>query len=662
MMRVRFAVLNTLITTVVLLAWTLAAPSQTNGALSVTAKPGEWRYLNADPQSTRYSPLDQITKDNFKHLKIAWRWKPAIGPAPSSLGGTAQSNGDPTLAIYKSEATPIMANGVLYESAGGQRVVAAIDAATGKQLWLWNGMDENGRDRKAPRRNAGRGVGYWTDGREERIFVITTGFYLVALNAKTGMAVREFGVNGAVDLMKELNVDFDHVTRIGNSSPPMVYRDTVIVPPALEEGFVPNSMRNTPGYVMAFDTRTGKQKWAFHTVPKNGEPGAETWEQEANTYSGNTGVWAPISVDPELGYAYLPVETPTNDYYGGHRLGSNLFANSVVCLDLETGKQIWHYQVTHHDIWNYDLPSAPALVNMTVAGRPVKALVQLSKQGYAYVLDRVTGEPIWPIEERPVPASDVPGERAWPTQPHPTKPAPYEYQGYVENDLIDFTPDLRAEAIRIAKQYRLGPLFTPPSEIKENGTKGTWYNPGSLGGSLWQSGGFDPENNYFYIPSKTGPSVVTVANDPKSDLRFSRGPRPDLSVEGLPILKPPYSRITALDLNTGDYAWVVPLGTTPQSVAQNPALAGLTLPNTGGIGLLATLLVTKTLLIAGEGWGGEPIVRAYDKKTGAVVAEIGIPGQMGSMPMTYMVNGKQYIAFTVGTPTEPAELVALVLE
>jgi len=266
-------------------------------------------------------------------------------------------------------------------------------------------------------------------------------------------------------------------------------------------------------------------------------------------------------------------------------------------------------------------------VNMTVARRPVKALVQLSKQGYAYVLNRVTGEPIWPIEERPVPASDVPGERAWPTQPHPTKPAPYEYQGYVENDLIDFTPHLRAEAISIAMQYRLGPLFAPPSEIKANGTKGTWYNPGSTGGALWQAGGFDPENQYFFIPSKTGPSVAT-----------------------------------ALNLNTGEYAWVVPLGTTPQSVAQNPALSGIVLPNTGGIGLLATLLVTKTLLIAGEGWGGEPIIRAYDKETGAVVAEVTIPGEMGSMPMTYMVNGKQYIAFTVGTPTKPAELVALALE
>jgi quinoprotein glucose dehydrogenase len=643
------------------LAWTLAPSRDANAALSTAPRPNEWRYLNGDPLSTRYSPLDQINAGNFKDLKIAWRWKPAIGPAPSSLGGTAQGNGDPTLAIYKSEVTPIVIGGVLYQSAGGQRVVAAIDAATGEQLWLWNGIDEQGRDRKAPRRNAGRGVGYWTDGSEERIFVITTGFYLVALDAKTGVPIKSFGVDGAVDLMAELNVDFDHVSRIGNSSPPMVVRDTVIVPPALEEGFTPPSMRNTPGYVMAFDARTGKQKWAFHTVPKNGELGAETWEQGANEYTGNTGVWAPISADPELGYAYLPVETPTDDYYGGHRLGSNLFANSVVAVDIETGRRIWHYQITHHDIWNYDLSSAPSLVEMTVNGRRIKALVQLTKQGFAYVLDRVTGEPVWPIEERPVPASDVPGERAWPTQPHPTKPAPYDYQGYNQNDLIDFTPELRAEAIRIAKQYRVGPVFTPPSEIKDNGTKGTWYNPGGTGGSLWQSAGFDPETSYYYIPSKAGPGVVTVRNDPRSDLRYSRGPGEALSVQGLPILKPPYSRITALDLNTGEYAWVVPLGTTPARVSQHPALAGLTLPNTGGIGLHATLLVTKTLLIAGEGWGGEHVIRAYDKKTGAIVGEVQIPGMMGSMPMTYMLNGKQYIAFTAGTQTNPAELIALAL-
>src|SRR5499427_479886 len=303
MTRSRFKVLFSLTAvSLAAAAWALAAPSpQTNAAPSITAKPGEWRYLNSDPMATRYSQLDQINKDNFKDLKLAWRWKPAIGPAPSSLGGTAQGNGDPTFAMYRSESTPVMANGVLYTAAGGQRVVAAIDAATGKQLWMWMGMDEGGRDRKAPRRNAGRGVGYWTNGAEERVFVITTGFFLVALDAKTGAMVPSFGVNGAVDLMKELNVDYDHVTRIGNSSPPMVFKDTVMVPPALEEGFVPDNMRNTPGYVMAFDARSGKQKWAFHTVPKPGELGADTWEDKSNSYTGNTGVWAPVSVDPELG-------------------------------------------------------------------------------------------------------------------------------------------------------------------------------------------------------------------------------------------------------------------------------------------------------------------------------------------------------------------------
>src|SRR5262249_3746713 len=491
---------------------------------------------------------------------------------------------------------------------------------------------------------------------------VRAGCVRVARGAKRGGRVPAFGIKGAVDLMRELSVGYDQVTRIGNWSPPMVFKDTVMVPPALEEGFTPDNMRNTPGYVMAFDARSGKQKWAFHTVPKAGELGADTWEDNSNGYTGNTGVWAPISVDPELGYAYLPVESPTNDYYGGHRKGSNLFANSVVCVEIETGKRIWHYQITHHDIWNYDLSSAPTLVNMTVDGRPVKALVQLSKQGYAYVLDRVTGQPVWPFEERAVPASDAPGERAWPTQPHPTKPPAYEYQGYVENDLIDFTPQLRAEAVRIAKQYRLGPVFTPPSEIKPDGTKGTWYNPGGTGGSLWQGGGFDPETSTFYIPSKAGPGITSVAQDPKSDLRFSRGPGANLTVQGLPILKPPYSRITALDLNKGEFAWVVPLGTTPARVSQHPAVQGLNLPNTGGVNLHATLLVTKTLLIAGEGWVGEPMVRAYSKKTGAVLGEVKLPGMMGNMPMTYMVNGKQYLAFTVGTRTEPAEVIALALE
>ena len=411
----------------------LPAMSQQTAAPSVAAKPGEWRYLNADPQASRYAPLDQINAANFKDLKLAWRWTPNVPPAPPKLGGTAQGNGDPTLAIYKNESTPIMANGVLYTAVGGQRVVAAVDAATGKQLWMWNGIDEGGRDRKAPRRNAGRGVGYWTDGREERIFVVTTGFFLVALDARTGLPVPSFGANGVVDLMKELHVDFDHVTRIGNSSPPMVFKDTVIVPPALEEGFVPDSAQ----YPRLCDGVRCPHRQAEMGVPHRSEARRVRRRDlggRLNQYTGNTGVWAPISVDPELGYAYLPVETPTNDYYGGHRLGSGLFGNSVVAVDARNRQA--HLALPDHAPRHLELrpASAPTLVNMTVAGRPLKALVQLSKQGFAYVLDRVTGQPVWPIEERPVPPSDVPGERAWPTQPHPTKPAPYEYQGYVENE------------------------------------------------------------------------------------------------------------------------------------------------------------------------------------------------------------------------------------
>ncbi len=641
----------------------LVKSQQAAPAPSVTAKAGEWRYLNGDALSTRYSPLDQINKDNIKNLTIAWRWKPGdLAPPPPSTGGTAQGNGDPALAVFKSEATPLMVNGILYTTAGAQRIVAAIDGATGRTLWTWMGMDEGIRATSAPRRNPGRGVGYWTDGREERIFVITTGFYLVGLNARTGVPVPTFGVNGTVDLMKELNVAFDHVSHIGNSSPPMVYKDTVIVPPAGEEGFNPVSMRNTPGYVMAFDARSGKQKWVFHTVPKPGEFGADTWENGSNTYTGNTGVWAPISVDPDLGYAYLPVETPTDDYYGGHRLGNNLFGNSLVCVDIKTGKRIWHYQITHHDIWNYDLSSAPILANVRVNGRSVKAVVQLTKQAYAYVFNRVTGRPIWPIVERPVPESDVPGERASPTQPIPTKPAAYDRQGYNETDLIDFTPELRAEALNIGKQYRLGPVFTPPSQVKADGTGGSWYNPGGTGGSLWESGAFDPETGILYVPSQTGPSIITVATDPKSDLSFSRGRTAGrLTVHDLPILKPPYSRITAIDLNSGEHLWFVAAGDTPVYIQNNPVLKDLTIPQTGTPNTRPTLLVTKTLLLAGEGWGAGKMLHAYDKRSGALVWETSIPGWMGSLPMTYMLNGKQYIAFTVGDQVHPAELIAYAL-
>ena len=607
MARSRFTVLASLLAIpFAIAAWTLLAQSREAAPLSVTAKPGEWRYLNADPLSTRYSPLDQINRDNFKNLKIAWRWKPAIGPAPSSLGGTAQGNGDPDLAIYKSEATPIMANGVLYKSAGGQRVVAADRCRDGPAIVA---VERHRRKRPRPQSAAAqcRPRCRLLDGRERGAdFRHHDRLLSRRLDAKTGMPVPTFGANGAVDLMKELNVDFDHVSRIGNSSPPMVYRDTVIIPPALEEGFVPSSMRNTPGYVMAFDARTGKQKWAFHTVPKNGETGAETWERTptpipATPACGRRSRSIPNSAMPICPWKRRPTTTMA------------VIASAAICSPIRSSPSISKPAdgsgTTRSRITTSGTTisaSAPALVDMTVAGRPVKALVQLTKQGYAYVLDRVTGSPSGRSKNAQhrratFPANGVADAAA------SDQARSLRISRLSENDLIDFTPALRAEAIRIASQYRRGPLFTPPSEIKPDGTKGSWYNPGGTGGSLWQSGGFDPETKYFYIPSKTGPAIVTVRKDPKSRPRFSRGPGADLSVAGLPILKPPYSRITALDLNTGEYAWMVPLGTTPQRISQNPALAGMNLPNTGGINLHATLLVTKTLLIAGEGWGGEPV-------------------------------------------------------
>ena len=564
MTRRRFRYIGFLLSLIVAapLFWSLPGMSQ-QSARSAIPKPGEWRYTYGDLLGTRYSPLDQINKDNVKDLKIAWRWKSDNFSSPTE---------------YKNENTPIMVNGVLYMAAGRQRAVVAIDAATGRTLWMWN-LDEGERAEKSPRKTSGRGVSYWTDGKEERIFVVTIGFRLVALNAKTGLPVQSFGSNGIVDLMNELGQPGDHTGEIANTSPPTVVNDVVIIPPSHED-ITTKSMKHTRGDVMAFDARTGKKLWTFHTIPQKGEFGNDTWQNDSWTYTGHTGVWAPISVDPELGYAYLPVETPTNDYYGGHRLGNGLFGNSLVCIDVKTGKRIWHYQITHHDIWNHDLTAAPILANINVDGKPVKAVVQLTKQAYAYVFDRVTGKPVWPIEERPAPESDVPGEIASATQPHPTKPPAYDRQAPItENDLIDFTPELKARALQVLKQYRNGPLFTPASLATPDGTKGTIFLPGSAGGSLWEGGAFDPETGILYAGSRTGLAALTLAKDPNSDMRYSqvRGGGADLLVHGVPILKPPYGRITAINLNKGEQLWTIPNGETPKAISSLPALKASTL-------------------------------------------------------------------------------------
>lgn len=609
---------------------------------------GEWRVYGGDTGSTKYAALDQINRDNVKELKIAWRWKTDnFGPDPE----------------YWYEPTPLMIHGALYVTAGFRRDVAAINAATGETLWVYR-MDEGERGLHAPRRNSGRGVAYWTDGIQECIFVITPGFHLVALDAKTGIPRPEFGDHGVVDLKEGLDRTVDLVkASIGSSSPPIVSHDVVVVGAALESGTSPLSKENAPGHIRGYDARTGKRLWIFHTIPQKGEFGNDSWESDSWRYTGNTGAWAPLSADEELGYVYVPVETPTGDYYGGHRPGNNLFANSLVCLDIKTGKRIWHYQLSHHDIWDYDLPAPPILADITVGGKPVKAAVQLTKQAFAFVFDRVTGKPVWPIEERPVLQTDVPGEKTSPTQPFPTRPAPFDLQGFTEKDLIDFTPELRAEAVKIASQYRLGPLYAPPSRKESaDGTKGIITAPGPDGGADWNSGAVDAETGILYVTSSTAPNIRAMIHNSKSDMNFGSDAGALKGPQGLPLFKPPWGRITAIDLNTGENVWMVPNGDTPEEVKNHPALKGLDIPRTGK-DIRGGILVTKTLLFVGASRRlyGEPILQAFDKRTGSRIATIELPALATGVPMTYMMNGKQFIVVAIGAAKHPGELVALSL-
>jgi len=614
------------------------------------AKNGQWRSYGGELGSTRYSPLDQINRDNVKDLKIAWTWK------SDNFGGRE----------FKSETTPLYVNGVLYFTAGDHRAVVAADAGTGDTLWMYR-MDEGERYRQAPRRNSGRGVAYWTDGQDERIFSVLPGFHLVALNAKTGVPVPGFGENGTVDLFKQLDLDFkgDPTGHIGNSSPPMVSHDVVIVGPALRPGSRTDK-ENVKGDVLAFDVRTGKRLWVFHTIPRKGEPGSETWLGGAD-FTGNAGVWGPFSIDEELGYVYLNIEDATGDAYGGSRPGANLFSSSLVCVDIKTGKMIWYYQLVHHDIWDYDMPPHPILLDLSVDGRRVKAVVELTKQAFAYVFDRVTGQPVWPIVERPVKQTDVPGEWTSPTQPFPTKPPAFDRQGITVDDLIDFTPALRQQALQAIEGFRFGPIYTPPSLANgQDKTKGTLVLPGFGGGANWESGAADPETGFVYVGSHTSPTLTNLSKpDPNAEnfvtSDYITGGGPGVPrIQGLPLLKPPYGRITAYDMNKGEIAWMIPNGDTPPAIKNNPALQGVNIPRTGSDSR-AVLLVTKTLLFAGEGATGQSSFRALDKKTGQTIWETNVPvGPVHSLPMTYMHNGRQYIVFASGNAATQtaAQLVA----
>ena len=638
----------------------LLAVSIAGGALAQegTAN-GEWRHYAGDLASTRYSPLDQIDRDNFNDLELVWRMKTDnFGPRPE----------------FNFEGTPLMVGGVVYTTAGTRRAVVAVDAGTGEYLWMHR-FDEGERGAAAPRRLSGRGLAYRDDGGAGQIIYVTPGYQLVALNAATGQRVSSFGTNGVVDLMQNMDQEIDPISgEIGLHSTPMVAGDTIIIGAAHVPGGAPRSMRNTKGYVRGFDADTGERRWIFHTIPGGDEYGNDTWLNESWRYTGNTGVWGQISVDTELGIVYLPTEMPTNDYYGGHRHGDNLFSDSIVAVDLETGDRLWHYQVIHHDVWDWDFPCAPVLVDVEIEGRPgiTKVIAQPSKQAWLYVLDRETGEPIWPIEERPMEASDVPGELLARTQPFPTKPPAYDRQGVTVDDLIDFTPELRAEALERVANFRLGPIFTPPVVADANGRYGTLMLPSTGGGTNWPGGSVDPETGIFYQYSFTQMvSLGLVPGGERSDMDFIRGNPAgvapgdrSLSIRGLPIVKPPWGRISAIDLKTGDIMWQIAHGETPDNVRDHPDLQGVTIPRTGRIGRVGTL-ITKTLLIAGEGGtfttpSGEvgAMLRAYDKATGDEVGAVYMPAPVSGSPMTYMHDGQQYIVTAVSGGGHAGELLA----
>jgi len=620
---------------------------------------GEWRYYAGDAASTKYSPLDQITRANVRNLQVAWRWS-------SPDNGIVKAN--PTARPGSYQDTPLMVNGVLYtETSLG--VFVAIDPTTGRTLWQYD--PEIWKAGRPP--NLGfthRGVAFWTDGTAKRIISGTHDAYLVSLDAETGKPDPAFGVNGRADVIAGLPYA-ERVRNYAINSTPVVVKNVIIAGSNITDG--PLVKEQPRGDIFGFDVKTGKKLWTFHAVPQAGEFGHETWEDGSAEYTGNTNVWSMITVDEALGYVYLPFGTPTNDYYGGHRHGDNLFAESLVCLDATTGKRVWHFQGVHHGLWDYDFPAAPILVDITVNGRRINAVAQVSKQAFVYVFDRRTGVPVWPIEERPVPQSSAPGEKAAPTQPFPTKPPAFDRQGLIDDDVIDFTPELKAQALQVLKQFDHGPLFTPPS------LRGTVQIPGNVGGADWGGAAVDPVTATLFVPSLTSPIIdQLVAGDPaRGNMAYRRGGLQNLpTLDGLPLYKPPYSRVTAYDLNTGTIKWQVPLGDGPRN---HPLLKELRLGPLGNA-QRGNPLATATLLFVSQASGGlgrgeslkvgdreltpqdpePPKLRAFDKATGELVWEFELPVGPAAAPMTYSYGGRQYIVTAIGGGLD-AELIAVAL-
>ena len=676
-------------------SWTLAilvavglACLPTSASAQLHPKDSEWPSYAADLAGTRYRPLDQINASNFNDLEIAWRIK------TDNFGDRPE---------YKLEGTPLMVNGVLYATAGSRRAAIALEPATGELLWI-HGEHEGKRGGAAPRQLSGRGLAYWSDGKEERVLYITPGFRLICLNAKNGVRVPTFGNNGEVDLKLDDDQEIfpDLITgEIGIQSAPVVAKDTVIVGAAFREGMTPKSMRNNKGYVRGFDVRTGKRLWIFHTIPKKGEVGYDTWEKGSAEYTGNTGMWTQSTVDEELGLVYLPVESPTGDFYGGHRPGNNLFGETLVCVDLKTGERKWHFQLVHHPLWDMDISSAPILADIVVDGKKIKAVAQPSKQGFLYVFDRVTGKPVWPMPEKPVEVGSVPGEWYSPTQPIPSQPPSYSRNGVSIDDLIDFTPDLRQRAKEIASHFHLGPVYTPPTVSKLEGPLGTLTLGTASGGTNWPGGSYDPETHIAYLfacnacvepiglvpaPKEVsdmnyvagvagkevevlhGPGENAGADSPKPAKKAAGGGFVRLEVEGLPLIKPPYGTITAINLDKGEFVWQIAHGETPDVVRNSEILKGVNVPRTGQITYNIGTLITKTLVIAGEGnvttTADHPrgaMLRAYDKANGKEVGAVYMPAPQTGSPMTYMVNGKQYIVVAVSGGPYSGEYIAYTL-
>lgn len=607
----------------------------------------EWTYYGADPANTKYSPLGQINRDNVRQLQVAWTW---TSPDEEIRDRNEVIRERGSFRSYAYEVTPLVVDGVLYTTTSLGQIVA-IDPASGETLWSYDPvLYVDGRP--AVHGFMARGLAYWSDGQQSRLLYAGGRTFLLSIDPATGRPDPAFGRLGRVDLTRGLGRTIDPGL-YAVSSPPVVVGDVVVVGSAMTEGT--DYREAPPGHVRGFDVRTGETRWIFHTIPQPGEYGADTWPADAWQVTGGANVWTVMSADPELGLVYLPVGTPVPDYYGGHRPGDNLFANSLVALDARTGERRWHFQMVHHAVWDYDPPAAPNLIDIVVDGRPIKAVAQITKQGFTFVFDRLTGEPVWPIVERPVPQSVVPGEVTAPTQPFPTRPPLFLTNGATEDDLIDFTPQLRAEALEIFNEYHAGPLYTPPAPGPNI------IRPGWSGGANWWGAAFDPETGRLFVPSWAHFSTVEIAPpvNPDSDLTIRPRVQDLTGPRGLPLFKPPYSQLVAFDMNQGEKLWHIPVGEGPRN---HEALQGLELPPLGNFEKLGGPLLTRTLLFIGQGFETNRL-GVYDKETGEELWWVQLPARFHAAPITYLAGGKQYIVLAVGGGPrgETEQLLALAL-